>query len=552
MALALRRVALVDRDLAARVDAHGDDAVAGLVFQRHQYVRGDAGELGAAGEADAEVVPFRARLRLQRAEAGKIDRSQQRVPRLHVVAAVVVDTGHAGEREVGNQVPALEFARLNAEPARQHVEGAFQREARRQRAERARRAEARLVGDGAAELDVGMADRVGVRQHDRAERRHDEAPVDALAPVAHVGDATIAEREDAPLPVRRDFEIVDLVALLAHRHQVLLARLDPAHRAPQLACEMTDHDVLAVEGRLDAEAAALIAWRDHPDLGGRELQQVGEREPLDVGALRRQVKGQPVGIAPDRERAPGLDGADAAALGAEALLEHHIGRGEQRCDFGVVPGDRLGVEAAGKAGAENLVAVPIGVDAGRVVLQRGFGVGDDGERLVFDFHGGRRVLGHVLVLRHNGGERLAVPVRLVHRERPVLPVVGGKGGDQDRDSLALHLLREFGAGDRADHPRHRKRPLELDVPYLRVRVVRPDEAEVQAIGDAKVGKVRALAGQQARVLAPLQRAADPAGLAGCGLAGCGHGVPSVSAGGGAGFSPWRIAEAARMASTMWL
>ena len=124
-----------------------------------------------------------------------------------------------------------------------------------------------------------------------------------MSPVAHVGDAAIAEREDAALPVRRDFEIVDLVAFLAHRHQVLVARLDPAHRAAKLAREVTDHDVLAVERRLDAEAAALIAGGDDPNVGGRKLQEVGERKTLDVGALRRQVEGEPVGIAPDRERA---------------------------------------------------------------------------------------------------------------------------------------------------------------------------------------------------------------------------------------------------------
>ena len=82
----------------------------------------------------------------------------------------------------------------------------------------------------------------------------------------------------------------------------------------------------------------------------------------------------PSAIAPDRERAPGLDGADAAALGAEALREHHVGLGEQRLDLGVVLGRcRLGVDAAGVAGAENLVAVPVGVDAGRVAAQRGLG-----------------------------------------------------------------------------------------------------------------------------------------------------------------------------------
>ena len=77
VALALRRIAFVDRHLAARVDAHGDDAVAGLVFQGHQHVRWNPGELGTAGETDSEVMPFGTGLLLQRAKAGEIDLVQQ-------------------------------------------------------------------------------------------------------------------------------------------------------------------------------------------------------------------------------------------------------------------------------------------------------------------------------------------------------------------------------------------------------------------------------------------------------------------------------------------
>ena len=55
---------------------------------------------------------------------------------------------------------------------------------------------------------------------------------------------------------------------------------------------------------------------------------------------------------------------------------------------------------------------------------------------------------------------------------------------------------------------------------------------MEAIGDAEIGKIFALAREQAQILAPLQRAPDPA----C-LVGCGHGALSVSAGGGTGFTP---------------
>ena len=208
-----------------------------------------------------------------------------------------------------------------------------------------------------------MADIIGVGQHHRAQRGHDEAPIDSLAPVAHVADAAIAEREDAPFLVRRDFEIVDLVPLLTDRHQVLFAGLDPAHRPAELARKVTDHDMLTVERRLHPEAAALVARRDDPDLGSGEFQEIGKGEALDVGALRRQMDGEPVSLAPGRERAPSLDGADAAALGAEALLEHHLGLGEQRVDLSIVLGDLVWIEAAGVARGEDLVVVPIVIDA---------------------------------------------------------------------------------------------------------------------------------------------------------------------------------------------
>ena len=266
-----------------------------------------------------------------------------------------------------------------------------------------------------------------------------------------------------------------------------------------------------------------------------------------MGPLGRQVDGEPVGLAPDRKRAPGFDRADAAALGAEALPEHHVGLGEQRLDLGVVPGDLVRVETAGVAGGENLVAVPVVVDPRRTVAERSLGVRDDRERLVVDLHGGGSVLGDVLVLGDDRGERLAVPVRLVHRERPILPVVGGEGGDQHRDLLALDFLRELGAGDGADYARHRQRRIEPDVLDPGVRMTGANEAEMQTIGDAEIGQVFAAPGEEAQILAALQRATDPARSARRS-----HDGVSVSAGGGTGFTPCRMAEAARIASTIWL
>ena len=98
--------------------------------------------------------------------------------------------------------------------------------------------------------------------------------------------------------------------------------------------------------------------------------------------------------------------------------------------------------------------------------------------------------------------------------------------------MALHLRRELGAGNGADHARHRERRLEPNLPDPGVRMVRADEAKVQTIGHANVGHEFAATREQTRILAPLQRAADPARFADGG-----HGAVSVSAGGGTGFTP---------------
>ena len=70
---------------------------------------------------------------------------------------------------------------------------------------------------------------------------------------------------------------------------------------------------------------------------------------------------------------------------------------------------------------------------------------------------------------------------------------------------------------------------------------------MQAIGDAEVGQVFSAPGEETQVLAAFQRAPDPARPARRS-----HGRGSVSAGGGTGFTPCRMAEAARIASTIWL
>ncbi len=90
-------------------------------------------------------------------------------------------------------------------------------------AERARWRQAGLVRRGHAQLDVALLPHVDVRHLDLAEEGHHEAPVHAGLAGPVVRDAAIAHCEQLALLGRGDLEIVDLVALLAHRHQALVA-----------------------------------------------------------------------------------------------------------------------------------------------------------------------------------------------------------------------------------------------------------------------------------------------------------------------------------------
>ena len=227
---------------------HGRSTVARLVLHRHEQLGGDARELHAEAEADAEIAALGPRRRLTRAEAGEIGLRHKVVPDLDEVAAVEILVGDRGVGERGDQVLAAHVRRLHAAALRHHVDGTLHGEAGRQLAESAGRRERGLVGDGDLHLDVADRPVVGVGQLDRAEEGHQEAPVDPLAAIAAVGEAAIADRKQLAVARRRDLEIVNLVALLAHRHQVLLARLDPADRPAQILRHVGDQNGFTVEG----------------------------------------------------------------------------------------------------------------------------------------------------------------------------------------------------------------------------------------------------------------------------------------------------------------
>ena len=204
-----------------------------------------------------------------------------------------------------------------------------------------------------------------------AGERHDVAPVDAGAAIAGVAEPAVAHRRDPPVGGGGDLDVVGLIALLAHGHEVLLARLDPAHRTGQHPRHVTDQRRFPIEGRLDAERAALIAGRDDANPVGRDPELIRQRQAVDVRTLGRDPRCEIAVGLPDRERAAGLERRHAGAVDAKASPHHDIGLVDQRLDLCGVARLVFRVIAARERAAEHQVVVPVLVDERRVGPERG-------------------------------------------------------------------------------------------------------------------------------------------------------------------------------------
>ena len=155
-----------------------------------------------------------------------------------------------------------------------------------------------------------------------------------------------------------------MIAFLAHRHEVLLAGFLPPHRGIELARQMANQNGFAVERRLDAEAAALVALRDHTQLVGGYIEHIRHGQAVDMRPLGGDPGSHPVERVPACQDAARLERRDAAAVHAETLLNDDIGIAEQVLDFRFVRRLGLGGQTAGDGLGEYLVAVPTVVDNG--------------------------------------------------------------------------------------------------------------------------------------------------------------------------------------------
>ena len=125
---------------------------------------------------------------------------------------------------------------------------------------------------------------------------------------------------------------------------------------------MADQNGFAVERRLDAEPATLVARRDNAQLVGRNIEHIRHGEAVDMRALGGDPGGHSVERIPARQDTARLERRDAAAVHAEALLDDDLRFAENLFDFGFILGLGFGREAAGDGLGEYLVAVTAVMD----------------------------------------------------------------------------------------------------------------------------------------------------------------------------------------------
>ena len=249
--------------------------------------------------------------------------------------------------------------------------------------------------------------------------------------------------------------------------------------------------------------------------------------------LRRDVRGQTIGVIPQAKCTAGLHGRDAAAVAAEAFADDDIGGVESLLDLRVVPRLIFRRRAAGQRHLEDQVAVPAVMDDRRARLERRLGVADIGEFLVVDLDRFGGVLGHILVARDHGRQRIAMEAHLTDRKRPMGRILGRHVGDHDRLRQGRDLILDVVTGDHRDNPGHGLGSARVDALDPGMGHLAAHEHQVQHAWRHDVGNVASATGGQPLVFLATEFRAEPAVR----CAGV-HRVVHV-------FAPWMSARAAQ-------
>ena len=488
---------LVPLAVGGRAREHGDAPVVG-----HHHV-GDllvleAADLHVRGRADADQPALPARRLLLAAERLVPCRLERVVQRPGVVAAVVdvAEDGVVREAVGGDEVPAAHLGRVEAEAGGEHLDPALDEVGGLRASRAAVRHRAHGVGEGADDLDARRLDVVAAGDHLRAEEREQHAHV--VEAGAHVADDLHVQRHDAAARVGGQAQVRAHVAAVPRGLDVLAACRAPAHRALEPAREEGHEGVLLVDGDLGAEAAA-HAPRHQVDLPGLEMEPLGDLVPHPVRGLGVAPYCELLrALVPDGAARPGLHGEGNHALADHLRLDDH-----RRPREGAVHVALLPLEAHGDIGAR------LRIEEGSAGLERALRVPHGGERLVVDLDGLGRIRGGLGALGRHHRHRLAhVAQPPLGEHRVALQAHEVEHLRRDRRVDHTDLRVDVGAGQHGHDAREGAGGPGVDAREHGVRVGTPDEGEGQRALEAHVVDIGIAAGDELRVLEPLERTAD--------------------------------------------
>jgi hypothetical protein len=191
--------------------------------------------------------------------------------------------GHLGR---SHEIAQPQLEGVHAQPVRGDVDHALTDEIGLVAAGRSVRAPGRLVRDHLAHLAAVCRPAVRPRKQRRCHARHDETVRADIG--ARVVQEAIAQRQETPLRVERQRDVVHLLPGVVARAQMLLAVLAPRHGPAQPDRAERNQEVLRIELAAGAEAAAHVQLDEADALLG-PVQQARENAAVDRVMLRKQA-----------------------------------------------------------------------------------------------------------------------------------------------------------------------------------------------------------------------------------------------------------------------
>ncbi len=474
-----------------------------LEAHRASRLRGaESADLDVRRDADAHVAPLLALLELLLAQASVVDDLQRLVEGCLVVATIVHQRagGGVGESVRRDEVLAPQVCRLDVQLACQQIHHALDQEGGLRATSTAVGGGRRGVGEDAKDIHRQIGDGIAAGD-DQPEEPGGHARAGAARHVgAHVGVRLDAHRGNSAVAVCRQLCLVRLRAAVDRGDEVFAAVLDPLDGMTGPLGRDDRQDVAGVKVDLAAEAATDVA-RDHANLVLWDARDDRKDEARDVRILRRVPDRQLVGAwVPLRDGAARLHGVGDQPLLDEALLDDDLGIGEGSIDVAVVE-------------------LPMIIEiAWHVVMQlRSTRLGclhfvhHHRQRLVVrldQMHGVARQCG---VVRHDGSHSVAGVANAVGRHHRIRRHLQIGVGQQPDAGHRVDLAREVLAGD--DRP-HAGRDLglgDIQPGDARMGVGAAHDGHVEHAGQLDVVGVKAAAGNEPGIFAPLDRRAEQFG-----------------------------------------